>query len=82
METNTELKSIGEDNITVVTPEAEKTIKTDAVVLSLGVRADSKVTEAWEEAFPGSIHFISDGVKQGRVNAAIRTTFEATYYLR
>lgn len=74
-----ELESIQKDHIKVG-GDIEK-IDADAVVLSLGVRADKSIVNSFLKQFGDNAIVIGDASKQGRVAEAIRGAFEKVYYL-
>lgn len=74
-----ELESIEPTHINV--SSEQKTIKADAVVLSLGVRADKNIVNGFVKQFGDNALVVGDASKQGRVAEAIRSAFEKIYYL-
>ncbi len=81
VKTSTELIEIKDDGTIIVNgAEGEETMPAQEVVLSLGVRGDSKLIRAFKAQFPDA-YVLGDADKQGRISDAIRTAYESVYYL-
>ncbi|MFI3168345.1 MAG: NAD(P)/FAD-dependent oxidoreductase [Faecalibacterium sp.] len=82
IKTSTELLEIKDDDTILVSGDAgEVAMPAQAVVLSLGVRADAKQIRAFKAQFPDA-YILGDAQKQGRIADAIRSAYESVYYLQ
>ncbi len=82
VKTSTELLEIKDDGTILVSCDAgEVAMPAEAVVLSLGVRADGKVIRAFQAQFPDA-YVLGDALKQGRIADAIHSAYQSVYYLR
>ena len=63
-----------------VNTKAQTEIKTDYVVLSLGVQSVKDVEELCQSVTE-RVFTIGDALKPGRIESAIRTAFETAYHL-
>lgn len=82
IKTSTELCEIKEDKIIVNGDDGQMEIAAQAVVLSLGVRGDSKLIDSFKYQFDNNLYILGDASKAGRIADAVRSAYEAVYYLK
>ena len=67
------VKAITDDGVVVDTPEGEKTVPADSVILSVGYRPDDRFA-AWKDR--PNVHFIGDCDRVGSLKTVIKQAYE------
>ena len=82
LNTKTRLISIGEKSAVFCRTDNDENfeVPADAFVISLGNRPNNEIAEKISERFD-NVRVIGDAVASGRIEAAVRTGYEAAYHL-
>ena len=83
LHTKTELLSIEGDTAVFRLTDSQETLKVraDAFVISLGNRPSAELTERIAAEFD-NVRVLGDAAVSGRIEAAVRTGYEAAYFLK
>ncbi len=70
------VETIGDDGVTVNTPEGKKTVPADSVILSVGYTPDARFTAWKERKGKKPVYFVGDCDKVGSLKTVIKQAYE------